>query len=512
MRIGIFYKIVAIFAIISIVTFAAVSGILYFFLNEYFINENIGKLKNGVEKASDAFEQYFAWYNEFDKMEFSIALLLKRQIWTMFSTNLQYIGNATNADVWIVTEKGEIYYAYPDLPSSIKKDFMGSNGYVQLPAREQYMKLLNDKDGTLVELGDFFGFFSLEAYQYIGDTWLTYGERFYIDDDSSSDESKVYLVYMHMPASQIKRTQEKTFAYLWISIVISSLLAFILIYFMTRRLIDPIRQMNNLSKIIAAGEYTKRLKITTKDEIGELSENFNKMVDALEKNETMRTRFVSNVSHELRTPMTTIKGFVDGILDGTIPEEKHAYYLNIVKDEIDRLSGVVTDLLTLSRLDAAGQNITFEDFDVQEVIRRCIITLESLLVGKNLDLDIRFCSEFLYVHANKNAIERVIYNLLHNAIKFSYPNGVIRIITVVEDGLAGITVEDFGIGIPEDELENIWERFYTVDKSRSMDGTGTGLGLSIIKNVIEKHNQTITVESQPGIGTKFHFTLALSKQ
>jgi signal transduction histidine kinase len=101
---------------------------------------------------------------------------------------------------------------------------------------------------------------------------------------------------------------------------------------------------------------------------------------------------------------------------------------------------------------------------------------------------------------------------LHNAIKFSYPNGVIRIITVVEDGLAGITVEDFGIGIPEDELENIWERFYTVDKSRSMDGTGTGLGLSIIKNVIEKHNQTITVESQPGIGTKFHFTLALSKQ
>jgi signal transduction histidine kinase len=173
---------------------------------------------------------------------------------------------------------------------------------------------------------------------------------------------------------------------------------------------------------------------------------------------------------------------------------------------------VVNDLLTLSRLDADDREISFEDFDVQEVIRRCVINLERFLEDKVIDLDIRFCSEFLYVHANKNSIEMVLYNLLHNAIKFSHPKGVIRIITTVEGKLAGITVEDFGIGIQPEELENIWDRFYTVDKSRSMNGTGTGLGLSIIKNVMEKHHQPITVESQPGIGTKFFFTLPLSRK
>jgi len=470
-------------------------------------------LESGVEKVSDAFEQYFTWYNEFDKMEFNLALQMKKQIWILFNSSVQYIGNTTNADIWIVTEEGEIYFAYPELPASIKKEYMGNGGYVQLPVGEQYVKLLNDEENTFVELGDFYGFFNDDAYRYVSDTWLTYGKKFQLQyKDSISSNDNVYLVYMHIPASQIKRTQEKIIVYLWISIMISSLLAFVLIYILAKRLINPIQQMNRMSKVIASGEYTQRLDINKKDEIGELAENFNQMIDSLKKNEDLRTRFVSNVSHELRTPMTTIKGFVAGILDGTIPEDKHSYYLNIVKDEVDRLSGVVNDLLTLSRLDSDDREILFENFDVQEVIRRVIINLESFLEEKNIDLDVRFCTEFLYVYANKNSIERVVYNLLHNAIKFSHPKGVIRIITTIEDHSAGITVEDFGIGIQPEEVENIWDRFYTVDKSRAMNGTGTGLGLSIIKNVMEKHNRPITVESQPGTGTKFYFTLPLSEK
>jgi len=281
---------------------------------------------------------------------------------------------------------------------------------------------------------------------------------------------------------------------------------------MTKRLTNPIKEMNKMSKVISSGQFSGRLEISTKDEIGELAQSFNQMIVSLEKIEEMRARFVSNVSHELRTPMTTIKGFVEGILDGTIPFEKQSLYLNIVKDEVDRLSKLITDLLTLSRFEAAGHKIEFEDFDIQESIRRCIINLEGLIDRKNLDLNIHFCEEFLYVYANKDSIERVIYNLLHNAIKFSHPNGIISVTTSINKDLAGVTVEDYGIGMKKEELEKIWDRFYTVDESRGMDNTGTGLGLSIIKNVMENHNQPISVESEPGRGTKFHFTLLLSNK
>jgi signal transduction histidine kinase len=236
------------------------------------------------------------------------------------------------------------------------------------------------------------------------------------------------------------------------------------------------------------------------------------MAVALQNIEEMRRGFVANVSHELRTPMTSIRGFVDGILDGTIPPEKQNQYLTIVKDETIRLNRLVNDLLDLARMEAGEVKLNISVFDINELVRKCVIKLESLLLEKGLTVDANFEEEDLPVKADSDSIERVIYNLMHNAIKFTPENGEIRVKTYVEKDKAIISVEDTGKGIAESEIPYIFERFYKTDKSRSADRTGVGLGLAIVRNIIVSHNETIKVESEEGHGTRFIFTLRSSSK
>jgi signal transduction histidine kinase len=298
-----------------------------------------------------------------------------------------------------------------------------------------------------------------------------------------------------------------------VSGLLSIAIAFILVYIQSKHISKPIVQINSAARDIAAGNLSHRVTVNSADEIGQLASSFNFMADSIEDLEKQRSGFVSDVSHELRTPMTSITGFIQGILDGTIPEEKREYYLNIVLEESKRLTKLVNDLLEMSKMSSSEYHLNITSFDLNELIRICIIGAENQLESKNLDLNVDFASDSLKVIADKDAITRVIINILDNAVKFSYPNTTIGIKTWVESHKAYVCIGNFGDGIDGADLSNIFKRFYKTDKSRTKDKSGAGLGLSFVKNILTLHKQSIWVESvdtKEGSNakyTKFTFTL-----
>lgn len=286
------------------------------------------------------------------------------------------------------------------------------------------------------------------------------------------------------------------------------LLSLILIFLFTKRVADPIKQLKLASKNLTNGDFRARVKVYNKnDEIGELAETFNDMADSIEKSENMRRSFISDVSHELRTPMTTITGFVQGILDNTIPPDKREIYLNVVLDESKRLSKLISDLLDVSKLESDEVSLELSTFNINELIRLSIISFENKFNEKNLTVNAMFESEIEEVVAEKDSIKRVVTNLLDNAIKFSYHKGIIDISTKRKGNKVYISIKNEGEGISKDDKKTIFERFYKVDKSRSQNKTGVGLGLYIVKRIINKHGEKIWIESEEGKFAEFIFTL-----
>lgn len=280
-----------------------------------------------------------------------------------------------------------------------------------------------------------------------------------------------------------------------LSFVISITFAIVLSYIHSRKLSKPIADINSAVLAIASGNFSKRLDVRTADERGQLASSFNYMAESLEQLDKMRESFISDVSHELRTPMTSISGFISGILDGTIPPEKHNEYLNIVLEETKRLSRMTSDMLEMSKMSSTEYKLDMKKFDICEVVRLAIINLESKIDEKSLELDVDFAHEQINVLADKDSILRVVINLLDNAVKFSYENTKITVSVWCDVSSAYVRVGNFGLGIEQKDLEHIFDRFYKTDKSRGRDKTGAGLGLSMAKNIMKLHNSRIWAES-----------------
>jgi signal transduction histidine kinase len=317
---------------------------------------------------------------------------------------------------------------------------------------------------------------------------------------------------IYMPL--LRKTLMGLFSAFLIAIFCSMAVAFVLVYIQAKRISKPIREINNAARDIAAGNFSHRVAVSSCDEVGQLASSFNFMADSIEETEKTRSRFVSDVSHELRTPMTSITGFVEGILDGTVPEEKRDYYLNIVLEESVRLTKLVNDLLDMSKMASSEYKLNITEFDINELIRICIIGLSNKLEEKNLDLNIDFAEDSLKVMADHDAIMRVVINLLDNAIKFSYSNTTIGIKTWVDGNKVNIRVGNFGAGISREDLSNVFKRFYKTDKSRN-NKSGAGLGLSFVKDILTLHKQSIWVQSddaKEGSDAKYTtFTFTLEK-
>ena len=297
---------------------------------------------------------------------------------------------------------------------------------------------------------------------------------------------------------------------------ISILISFVMVYIQSKKISKPILKINNAVRDIAAGNFGERVSVNSTDEIGQLASSFNFMADSLEKSEAQKMAFVSDVSHELRTPMTSISGFVEGILDGTIPYENQDKYLKIVLEESKRLSRMVNDMFEVSKMENSEYKLNISQFDINELIRICIIALENKISDKNLDLNIDISDDELIAIGDRDCINRVILNILDNAIKFSYPNTALTISARLEKRKIYVSIGNFGSGIDSADLGNIFNRFYKTDKSRNKEKSGAGLGLALVKNIITMHKQNVWVEcndAKEGSNvkyTKFTFTLDMA--
>lgn len=282
--------------------------------------------------------------------------------------------------------------------------------------------------------------------------------------------------------------------------------------YLTRRETKPIRDMAAAARQIAHGNYQVRLPSDYQnEEIEELAVAFNNMTRALQNSETVRQEFVANVSHELKTPMTTIAGYMDGMLDGTIPQEKFPYYMELVATEVRRLSRLVRNMLDVSRLRDQGiPRDQLVDFDICEAARQALLSFEQRINRKHLNVDIDMPELGLNIHAMQDAITQVLYNLMDNAVKFVNEGGTLSIHIRNVGSSAVITVGNTGGTIPAEELPLIFDRFHKTDKSRSTDRDGVGLGLYIVKTIVLAHGEDIYVTSRDGL-TEFTFTMALSK-
>lgn len=317
-------------------------------------------------------------------------------------------------------------------------------------------------------------------------------------------------IFYFFPPGVGVTTVERFSSTIFLTLIIAVLLSLILIYMEARHISKPLKEINNAVLEIASGKFDKRVSVNARGEVAQLASSYNFMADSLERLEEMRSGFVSDISHELRTPMTSISGFVGGILDGTIPKEREQEYLQIVLDESTRLAKLTSEMFEMTKMNSPEYKLSVQTFDVNEQIRRCIISADQKLEAKNLEISVDFKKESELVLADPDAIKRVIINLLDNAIKFSHPESTIEI--GVEDlgKKVGISFVNYGVGIAKEDLPHIFDRFYKSDKSRARDRQGAGLGLSFVKNILNLHSQTIKVSSDPyedKMKTVFSFTL-----
>lgn len=281
------------------------------------------------------------------------------------------------------------------------------------------------------------------------------------------------------------------------SAAITLLLVMIALYFLTDRFTKPIRQLAKATRSYAQGDFSYVVpEIHTRDELSELITEFNAMAASLSKLENSRRSFVANVSHEFKTPMTTIGGFINGILDGTIPPEKQKYYLEIVASEVSRLSRMVNMMLNISKIETGNIDMNIEQIDISEKLVSVFLGFEQLISRKNIQISGFEDLPDVSVHGDSAMIEQVIYNLVDNAVKFTEENGRISVNAASDSKYVYFSVTNSGKGIPYEDLTKVFDRFYKVDTSRSTDVKSTGLGLYLVKSIVELHGGTITAESE----------------
>lgn len=349
------------------------------------------------------------------------------------------------------------------------------------------------------------------SYYTIGTFFDTFDERMLsvLAPISSNFRVKGYVV-IHIPMKILQESSDGLLNISYVMLIILFLLSLIILIFFTEMVYLPLRKITAATEQYASGNMHYELQIDSEDEIGYLAATLSYMASEIARSEDDQKKFVANVSHDFRSPLTSIKGYLEAMLDGTIPPEMTEKYLSIVLNETERLIKLTNSLLTLNNLNTKGILLDKTDFDINRVIRNTAALFEGTCKSKTIAIELVLTGEAMYVNADKGKIQQVFYNLIDNAIKFSHNDSVIKVETNEKNNRVFISVKDNGIGIPKDDLKLIWDRFYKSDSSRGKDKKGTGLGLSITKEIIQAHGEHINVISTEGAGTEFVFSLEKS--
>lgn len=476
-----FSKYLTAFVIIILISFLMLSGIITSMIRTHVTADKEEKLQNSCLIIANNFEsgvgKYLDAYISYN------------------ASSIQTLAQLVQADydfnVLVTDPTGKVLLSTYVTTSDGLPSHYGELGHVKLVDFTEEVK----EDGTefLTYRGAFDGITKDTALAY-GKKIITEGEiKGYVFTLASTTKEDVLI-------SVARKTVINSSIWVMLAAVIAA-------YLITERIIHPLKNMTRAAKSFGKGDFSERITVHGKDEVSELALAFNNMAESLENLESMRNSFLANVSHDLRTPMTTISGFIDGILFGAIPKEQHEHYLGVISGEVHRLSRLVSQLLDISRLESGDRKFTFTDFDVAEVSRLILLSFEQKIDQKKLDVEFYAEEDTMSVNADKDAIYQIIYNLCHNAIKFSSEGGKFAInITRIQGKKIKISVFDQGQVISPEDAKHIFDRFYKTDKSRGLDKSGVGLGLYICKTIVDAHGETIHHEPHDD-GCEFWFTL-----
>ncbi len=352
--------------------------------------------------------------------------------------------------------------------------------------------------GSYYTTGSFFDYFDEEMLSVFAPITYNYRVQGYV------------VIHMSMAA-----ILEETSSFLnisYIMLLILFVLSLIILIFFTEIVYVPLKKIIKATEQYAAGNMHYEFTVESADEMGYLTAALNYMASEIARTEDNQKKFVANISHDFRSPLTSIRGYLEAMIDGTIPPELYEKYLNIVLNETDRLKKLTDSLLTLNNLNTTGVVLEKSIFDLNNVIRNTAAAFEGICKNKSIAIELVLSGDTMPVNADMGKIQQVLYNLLDNAIKFSSSDSIIKIETTEKGSKVFVSVKDRGIGIPKEDLKLIWDRFYKSDLSRGKDKKGTGLGLSITKEIIMAHGEHINVISTVGVGTEFIFSLSVADE
>ncbi len=401
----------------------------------------------------------------------------KKQDLNSVYPQLQAVAEFLRAEIWVVNRRGVIVV---DSNRSMRSGMIIEDFDPTATGNKSYC------------IGNYYGLFPYDVVSVsapITGNYNTYG-----------------YVLVHLPMSRIQESGDRALNVVYITAAIMLVLSLSILLVFALTVYIPLKKITAGANEYAAGNLDHQIQVSTHDEMGYLADTLNYMSSELNKMEEYQKTFIANVSHDFRSPLTSIKGYLEAIIDGTIPSEMQEKYLNRVISETDRLNKLTQGLLTLNSLDSKGY-LSRGNFDINRVVKDTAASFEGTCEKKNINFDLTFSDNIQMVYADMGKIQQVLYNLIDNAIKFSHQDSTIYIQASTRYEKVFVSVKDTGIGIPKDSVKKVFERFYKTDQSRGKDKRGTGLGLSIVKEIIQAHGENIDVISTEGVGSEFIFSL-----
>lgn len=470
MKKSIFKRLFITYGITIILGFGILALVLMKLFSQYFIDSKKDLLLEYGQKITQ---------------DIAIGLYSGRLDRETLNEDLRILDKFLDARIWIIDGDGMIF----GVSGTNEEKYLGQqvdSGRLGLLYRGK----------NIIETGNFGGKFR--------ETVLTVGYPIFYNDEFKGG----VLVHASMPG--IQKSFRDIYSMTILAIIFSGLLAYGILYFQIKRISVPLSEISKAAKVISGGEFQKRLEIKTGDEIEELAKSFNDMAESLEKIEENRRNFIANISHDLRSPMTSIKGFVGGIMDGTIPPEMQGHYLSIVMDECQRLIKMTNELLELNNIQQGKVEVNKINFELNEMLRRKLINFEKDITKKNIDVMLKFHDDSTAVNADKAMMERIITNLLDNAVKFTEEKGYISLRTREEKNKIVVEIINTCPNIDDSQLKSMWERFHKGDETRGIYKSGFGLGLSIVKEMIMLQGEKIWADNLDG-AIRFSFTIDKAK-
>ncbi len=483
---SLFLKYFLIYSLVIVFSFVVLGGAYVAQVNRYAVEDKENTLEQTASRAAQSTSSFLETAAQLESIIPGSSDPYKRS----YLINMMQLADISGGMIFVCDLDGRIMYI-----ANSDGCYAQDSGVLPQAAVNAVLE-----KGRYAEMGTFYG--------YLSEAHFVVGVPFTASASSGGSEENVGVLFVTVAADRSINFFFEVVSTFFFMVVVVLLLTLTVTYLVVRSTVKPLNQMAAAARSYARGDFSPRVPLPRakrRDELYDVILSFNNMADSVANIESMRRGLIANVSHDLRTPMTTIAGFIDGILDGTIKPDKRDYYLNIVSEEIKRLSRLANSMLEVSRLESGEKSLNKTTFDICEVVRRIIIGFEQKLTEKNIEVVLDM-PETLNISGDHDGLFQAVYNLIDNAVKFTPQGGKVAVYLAEKNGKMQCNVQNTGSEIAPENIKYIFDRFYKEDKSRGINKTGSGLGLYIVKTVINRHGGDIYAKSGDG-KTEFCFSI-----